>query len=264
MAVICLSRGCQFESDTASLTFFERGTETMAKSYMEILEERGIHPFIEDDGRESLMGFDPKIQYAMADKTGPVFKSHHQHRIEVGKNSNLISDMCWFGATSEELVRAIRHGMVLLDAEKYFLNWKQSAKDHGIEELYKKYEGVRDCRCIGEKSAKEIGDKIGLCGYRLNGFAEYTRRKIKRGCERRCCCLLYIFGRQRCSSVNSGWFIFRHLRGVNRWQISRSTGNYGMRFSTVPLRSQLRQQANSIISVKSAKKYFKFSSLQLG
>ena len=37
----------------------------MAKSYMEILEERGIHPFIEDDGRESLKGFDPEIQYAM-------------------------------------------------------------------------------------------------------------------------------------------------------------------------------------------------------
>lgn len=111
----------------------------MAKSYMEILEERGIRPFLNREGREALEGFDPKIQYAMTDKTGPVFKSHHQHRIEVGKNSNLITDMCWFGATSEELVRAIKHGMVLLDAEKYFLNWKQSAKDNGVDDLRKKY-----------------------------------------------------------------------------------------------------------------------------
>ena len=111
----------------------------MAKSYMEILEERGVRPFIGEDGQKSLEGFDPKIQYAMTDKTGPVFKSHHQHRIEVGKNSNLILDMCWYGAASEELVRAIKHGMVLLDAEKHFLNWKQSAKDHGVEVLRQKY-----------------------------------------------------------------------------------------------------------------------------
>lgn len=111
----------------------------MSKSYMEVLKERGIRPFIGEDDMESLKGFDPKIQYAMTDKTGPVFKSHHQHVIEVGKNSNLISDMCWYGATSEELVRAIKHGMVLLDAEKHFLNWKQSAKDHHIEKLRKKY-----------------------------------------------------------------------------------------------------------------------------
>lgn len=111
----------------------------MSKSYMEILEERGICPFIGEDGQETLKGFDPKIQYAITDKTVPVFKSHHQHVIEVGKISNLISDMCWYGATSEELVQAIKHGMVLLDAEKHFLNWKQSAKDHNIEALSKKY-----------------------------------------------------------------------------------------------------------------------------
>lgn len=111
----------------------------MNKSYMEILEERGIRPFIKEEDYKLLKGFNPKIQYTMADKTGPVFESHHQHQIEVGKNSNLIIDMCWYGATSEELVRAIKHGMVLIDAEKYSLDWKQSAIDYGIEKLYKKY-----------------------------------------------------------------------------------------------------------------------------
>lgn len=56
----------------------------MSRSYMEILEERGIRPFIGKDGCEAFKGFDPKIQYAMTDKVGPVFKSHHQYVIEVG------------------------------------------------------------------------------------------------------------------------------------------------------------------------------------
>lgn len=138
----------------------------MSKSYMEILEERGIRPFIGEDGQKSLKGFDPKIQYAMTDKTGPVFKSHHQHVIEVGKNSNLISDMCWYGATSEELVRAIKHGMVVFDAEKYFLNWRQSAKDSGVEELRKKYRRYYRRPKLTERERLVIA---AYTGYLING-----------------------------------------------------------------------------------------------
>lgn len=43
------------------------------------------------------------------------------------------------------------------------------------------YNGVRDCRCIGEKVAKEIGDKLELCGYCLKGFAEHeAEQKLKK------------------------------------------------------------------------------------
>lgn len=138
----------------------------MAKSYMEILEGRGIHPFIGEEGQKSLEGFDPKIQYAMTDKTGPVFKSNHQHQIEVGKISNLISDMCWYGATPEELVRAIKHSMVLLDAQKHFLNWKQSAKDQGVEELRKKYRRYYRRPKLTERERLVI---TAYTGYVING-----------------------------------------------------------------------------------------------
>lgn len=39
--------------------------------------------------------------------------------------------------------------------------------------LKAKYDGIRKRRCIGPKVAKEIGEKVDLCGYRLEGFAEH-------------------------------------------------------------------------------------------
>lgn len=138
----------------------------MSKSYMEILEKRGIHPFIGENGQKSLKEFDPKIQYAMKEKTGPAFKSPHLHVLEIGKNSNLISDMCWYGATSEELVRAIKHGMVLFDAEEHFLDWRQSEKDNGIEELHKEYRRYHRCPKFTERERLVIA---AYTGYVING-----------------------------------------------------------------------------------------------
>ena len=41
----------------------------------------------------------------------------------------------------EEIARAVKHSMVIIDAEKHHLDWRQSAKDNGVAELYKKYQG---------------------------------------------------------------------------------------------------------------------------
>lgn len=45
------------------------------------------------------------------------------------------------------------------------------------------YDGIRDCRCIGEKVAKEIGDKVERCGYCLKGFAEHEAEQQRKGEE---------------------------------------------------------------------------------
>lgn len=60
---------------------------------------------------------------------------------QMGDVSNLITDMTIKGATNAELARAVRHSMVVIDAEKHSLNYKQSAKDHSIKELKTKYQG---------------------------------------------------------------------------------------------------------------------------
>lgn len=112
----------------------------MAKmSYLDVLMEKESARAIVPSIVEAIRGFDPIGQYAMADVNEPAFKSLIQYKIEVGKNSNLFHDMCQYGATEEELVRAIKYGMVVVDAQKHFLDWKQAKKDFRIDELYKKY-----------------------------------------------------------------------------------------------------------------------------
>ena len=58
----------------------------------------------------------------------------------MGKISNLITDMTLKGATQDELARAVRHSMVVIDAEKHKLDYKKSEQDNGITALKKKYQ----------------------------------------------------------------------------------------------------------------------------
>ena len=88
---------------------------------------------------KDLEGFDPKMQYG--GKPDGTFKKMRNTQTEMGKVSNLITDMTLKGATDDELARAVRHSMVVIDAEKHNLDYKQSEKDNGIAELKKKYQG---------------------------------------------------------------------------------------------------------------------------
>ncbi len=88
---------------------------------------------------EGLKDFNPKEQYKKVDGMKVMTKKNTQ--TEMGKISNLITDMTLKGATKEELVRAVKHSMVVIDAEKHELNYKQSEIDNGIKELKEKYQG---------------------------------------------------------------------------------------------------------------------------
>lgn len=63
---------------------------------------------------------------------------------EMGIISNLITDMTIKGATDDELARAVRHSMVVIDAEKHKLDYKQSEIDNNIKALQKKYQAYTD------------------------------------------------------------------------------------------------------------------------
>ena len=92
---------------------------------------------------KGLEDFDPKMAYPerpgmkyMKDpKTG---KDATQS--EMGKISNLITDMTLAGATQDELARAVRHSMVVIDAAKHKLDYKQSETDNKIAELQRQYQ----------------------------------------------------------------------------------------------------------------------------
>lgn len=88
---------------------------------------------------KGLKDFDPKARYPKYKGMTPMSKERTQ--LEMGKISNLITDMTIAGATQSEIARAVRHSMVVIDAHKHELNYKQSEIDNGIGALKKKYQG---------------------------------------------------------------------------------------------------------------------------
>lgn len=91
---------------------------------------------------KGLEGFDPKLEYG--GKPDGTFKQMKNTQKEMGVISNLITDMTLKGATQDELARAVRHSMVVIDAEKHKLDYKQSEIDNGIKALKKRYQGSID------------------------------------------------------------------------------------------------------------------------
>lgn len=87
---------------------------------------------------EGLKNFDPKTQYAYHE--GMRVMSKKQTNMEMGKISNLITDMTLQGAPESDLAKAVRHSMVVIDAHKHKLDYKQSEKDNDIALLKKKYQ----------------------------------------------------------------------------------------------------------------------------
>lgn len=104
---------------------------------------------------KELEGFDPKLDYGGtikvdADGTEHYYRNGHEYPkmkntgIQMGVISNLITDMTLAGATDSELARAVKHSMVVIDAEKHKLDYKASEKDNNIAALKKKYQAHID------------------------------------------------------------------------------------------------------------------------
>lgn len=101
---------------------------------------------------QGLKNFDPQEAYRGSsglDSRGkpvmlPGVKHMRNTQTEMGKISNLITDMTIAGANHDELARAVRHSMVVIDAEKHGLDYTRSARENGITALRKKYQPGRN------------------------------------------------------------------------------------------------------------------------
>jgi transcriptional regulator with XRE-family HTH domain len=103
-----------------------------------------------------LEGFDPKESYRFDSvevdangeahyyKNGKEFRVMKNTGTQMGIVSNLITDMTLAHATPSELARAVKHSMVVIDAEKHKLDWKQSEIDNNIAGLKKRYQPKYD------------------------------------------------------------------------------------------------------------------------
>lgn len=105
-----------------------------------------------------LEDFDPKLEYKIPDGDTKT-KRMKNTQTEMGKISNLITDMTLKGASREELARAVRHSMVVIDAEKHGLDYKQSELDNNIAGLKKDYQSGGASTLISRSKGQKTVDK---------------------------------------------------------------------------------------------------------
>jgi predicted transcriptional regulator len=98
---------------------------------------------------KALANFDTKAEYggfiqsgvdAKGDKVGN-FKLMKNTGQQMGMITNLITDMSAQGAKTGHMIRAVKHSMVVIDAEKHELDYKRSEQQNGISQLAKIYQG---------------------------------------------------------------------------------------------------------------------------
>lgn len=89
----------------------------------------------------SLKDFDTKM-YKVADDKKTITNSIKQN--QMGQVTNLIADMTLGGAPNSQIVRAVKHSMVVIDSLKHNLDWKRSEEENGIIDLKKEWQGVSE------------------------------------------------------------------------------------------------------------------------
>lgn len=138
---------------------------------------------------KELEGFDPKTEYSTEGKEGVRLMKESEKQKQMGMISNLITDMTLKGASESEIARAVKHSMVVIDAVKHELDYKQSEKDNGITELKMKYQSrvdedgnikaggaatliskkKQDVRVPERKGAPQIDKETGKVTYKESG-----------------------------------------------------------------------------------------------
>lgn len=122
---------------------------------------------------KALKDFDPKTAYAVPEgnpNNVRLMKKEEKQR-EMGVISNLITDMTLRGADEDELARAVKHSMVVIDAEKHKLDYKRSERENGIPELKQKWQ-IR----VDEEGATHYGGASTLLSRRKQTVRVPERR----------------------------------------------------------------------------------------
>lgn len=128
---------------------------------------------------EGLKDFDPQSRYPGYD--GMKTMSERSKQRQMGEVSNLITDMTIRGASNSEIARAVRHSMVVIDAEKHKLNYKQSELDNDIRGLKKKYQARPDGSAGGASTLiSRAGSEQRVNKRTLAGVDPKTGKKVYR------------------------------------------------------------------------------------
>ena len=142
---------------------------------------------------KGLKGFDPQLEYAVdsieTDSKGVKYGVVNGQKVrlmrdtqkQMGVISNLITDMTLAGANDDELAAAVRHSMVVIDAEKHSLDYRRSEIDNNIAALHKKYQGKATggaSTIISRSKGEQTVDKRqGTPKINIKGTPDYDPKK---------------------------------------------------------------------------------------
>lgn len=159
--------GADFDGDTVLvLPLRGRGTKIISRPSLKGLEN-----------------FDPKEAYPQ--REGMHIMTDAEKGREMGKISNLITDMTLKGADDEKMARAVRHSMVVIDAKKHKLDYKRSYEENAIAALEKEFQPKDNGRSGGaatliskSKSPYLIEEVKSDFAYRPASVSEKTGKRI--------------------------------------------------------------------------------------
>jgi DNA-binding CsgD family transcriptional regulator len=140
---------------------------------------------------KDLEGFDPIERYRIPEGSNIPKISPRTKQTKMGEVSNLITDMTIKGAPLDEIARAVKHSMVVIDSEKHNLDYKQSYIDNRIAELSERYQNGKrggastliskassEIRVPHRKMDSKVDPQSGKKTYRETGEV-YTNAKGK-------------------------------------------------------------------------------------
>lgn len=161
--------GADFDGDTVMCipTHDSKG-KVKVSSTPPLKDLEGFDPKA-DYGTRKVVGDDGETRYYRGDRAIKVM-TPKQKQIQMGIASNLIADMTLKGASPEELAKAVKHSMVVIDAEKHKLDFKQSEIDNDIASLKKKYQsGGASTLITRAKSPYNVDKRQGTPKVNLKG-----------------------------------------------------------------------------------------------
>lgn len=135
--------GADFDGDTVLVIPNNRGRIQSTAPLEGLKRFNAKDSFAPYDGMPTIDGGIYRADTGKVDYGSKNPNTANKHK-EMGKISNLITDMTIKGASTQELAQAVRHSMVVIDAEKHTLDYKRSSIENGIPALVKKYQAKPD------------------------------------------------------------------------------------------------------------------------
>lgn len=141
--------GADFDGDTVIVIPNNSGKIRTSATLKSLLNFDPVEKYGPYDGLKTIDGGiynakTRKVDYGVDPVTGKEKKPNTQRKqTMMGEVSNLITDMTIKGANMDEIARAVKHSMVVIDSEKHHLDYKRSYEENAISSLCESYQGKK-------------------------------------------------------------------------------------------------------------------------